>query len=331
MSRKKISFEGIGRLPFEDWELEGDMPPVKRDVYQNIRLPEKEQSLQPSDGLLYYISFGSGSSGNSCYVGTSQCGVIIDAGIKADIIESKIRANGINIKNVQGILLTHDHSDHVRYAYTLLRNNRHMKVYCTNRVLNALLRRHDISKRIKDYHTAIFKEIPFKIGGLEITAFEVPHDGSDNMGFSISYQGRNFVLATDMGEVMPRARHYMSEADYLVVESNYDLPMLMSGRYPEYLKARIRTSVGHMDNVATANFLKEIYSPRLKHIFLCHLSKDNNTPEKALEKVRTALEESGAKVGCGMETLEDRQSDVQLVALPRYDATRLFVFRPSHS
>lgn len=327
MGRRKISFEGIGRLPFEEWELD-EQPAPRRSVYENIRIPEKEKVQVESDGLLYYISFGSGSSGNSCYVGTRNGGIIIDAGIRADEIEAKIKANGIDMKKIYGVLLTHDHSDHVRYAYTLVRNNKHMKVYCTNRVLNALLRNHNISKRIKDYHHVIFKEIPFNLGELEVTAFEVPHDGSDNMGFSIKFQDRNFVLATDMGEVMPRARHYMSQADYLVIESNYDLQMLRNGRYPEFLKARIQTSVGHMDNTATAEILKQLYSPRLSHIFLCHLSKDNNTPEKALQLIRAALEEAGATVGTGMETIEDRKKDVQLVALPRYEATRLFVFRP---
>lgn len=327
MAKRKISFEGIGTLPFEEFETE-EIHSRHRSVYDRIRVPEKEQQPLPSDGLLYFISFGSGSSGNSCYIGTSRGGVIIDAGIKADEIEKKIRANGIDIKKVYGVLLTHDHSDHARYAYNLVKNNRHMKVYCTNRVLNAMLRRHDISKRIKDYHVAIFKEIPFKAGELEITAFEVPHDGSDNMGFSLNFGNRNFVLATDMGRVLPRARHYMSQADYLVIEANYDLKMLLNGRYPEFLKARIQTQSGHMDNDATASFLKEIYTPRLKHIFLCHLSKDNNTPEIALEKVSAALKETGAKIGSGMETLEDRNADVQLMVLPRYDSTRLFVFRP---
>ena len=336
MARKKISFEGIGRLPFEEWELDGAdekeaqvrSGKMNYGVYDRIRVPEKETVLNSSDGLLYYISFGSGSSGNSCYIGTKNGGVIVDAGVRADQIEAKIKANGIDIKKVYGVLLTHDHSDHVKYAYTLVRNNRHMRVFCTNRVLEAILRRHDISKRIKDYHKPIFKEIPFKVADLEITAFEVPHDGADNMGFSISYEGRNFVLATDMGEVWPRARHYMSLADYLVIEANYDLRMLLNGRYPDFLKARIQTQSGHMDNLATAGFLKEIYTSRLKHIFLCHLSKDNNTPEKALQQVKAALEEAGIKVGEGMETLEDRNADVQLTALPRYDTTRLYVFRP---
>lgn len=327
MGRKKISFEGLGRLPFEEWEDEE--PSQRRSVYDNILSADQNKGKPEADGLLYFFSMGSGSSGNSSYVGTSSAGVIIDAGIRAEDIEKKIKANGIDIKKVSGVLLTHDHSDHVRFAYTLLRNNRHMKVFCTNRVMNAILRRHDISKRIKDYHQPIFKEIPFKLGDLEITAFEVPHDGADNMGYSISYEGRNFVLATDLGEVKERPRHYMSNADYLVIEANYDLKMLMAGRYPDFLKARIQTEFGHMDNEATARFLKEIYNERLKYIFLCHLSKDNNTPEKALEKVRAALEEAGAKVGDGMETIADRNADVQLMALPRYDSSRLFVFRPN--
>ena len=326
MAKKRISFEGLGRLPFEEWEL--DEIPVQRNVYSHMEVPQEKKSEEPIDQRLYYISFGSGSSGNSSYVGTNKGGVIIDAGIKADEIEVKIKDNGLDIKKIYGVLLTHDHSDHVKYVYTLVKNNRHMKIYCTNRVMNGILRRHGISKRIKDYHIPIFKEIPFKIADLEITAFEVPHDGSDNMGFSLSFGERNFVLATDMGNVYDRARHYISKADHLVIESNYDLRMLTNGNYPEFLKARIQTDIGHMDNEKTAEFLKEIYTPRLKHIFLCHLSKDNNTPEKALETVREKLKELGIKIGSAMETLEDRKADVQLMALPRYDSTRLFVFRP---
>ncbi|MDE6399978.1 MAG: hypothetical protein K2L68_03855, partial [Muribaculaceae bacterium] len=185
-----------------------------------------------------------------------------------------------------------------------------------------------ISKRIKDYHNPIFKEIPFRLGELEITAFEVPHDGTDNMGFSIEYDNRHFVLATDLGAVTERAYHYMSRANYLVIEANYDLGMLKMGRYPEYLKARIQTEQGHLDNMQTAAFLKDIVSPRLSHVFLCHLSQDNNTPQKALSAVRSALEEAGKKIGNAMGSIEDRKADVQLMALPRFEPTRWFVFRP---
>ena len=225
------------------------------------------------------------------------------------------------------LLLTHDHSDHVRYAYNIVRNHKHIRLFCTNRVLGGILRRHSISKRIKDYHHPIFKEIPFKIADFEITAFEVPHDGTDNMGFSIEFDDRRFVLATDLGAVTDRARHYMSRANYLVIEANYDLDMLRFGKYPEYLKARIQTENGHMDNVATGAFLKDIINPDLKYIFLCHLSQDNNTPSKALKAVREALESAGKVVGNAAETILDRKADVQLMALPRFEPTRWFVFR----
>lgn len=276
---------------------------------------------------LYFCSFGSGSSGNSCYVGSAEGGLIVDVGIRAEELERGLAANGVQMKHVKGVLLTHDHSDHVKYVYALLRNHRHLKLFCTNRVLNGMLRKHSISKRIKEYHVPIFKEIPFKMLDFEITAFDVPHDGSDNMGFSIEFDGRRFVIATDLGEVTDRARHYMSRATYLMIESNYDAYMLRMGRYPEYLKARIASGSGHLDNRQTAEFIKEIINPGLNHIFLCHLSKDNNTPQTALRVVREALESKGLKVGSAMETMEDHKADVQLAALPRFDMTRWFVFR----
>lgn len=317
MIRRKITFDEHPMLPFDELTPGGceggtDGPAVP----------------DPESRLLYFMSFGSGSSGNCSYLGTRSGGLLIDAGIKPDTVEQGLASAGLGMRDVKGILLTHDHGDHVRYAYTLLRNNRHLKLFCTNRVMNGLLRRHAISRRIREYHIPIFKEIPFRLFDFEITAFEVPHDGTDNMGFSVEFDSRRFVIATDMGRVSDRARHYIAGADYLVIESNYDARMLRDGRYPEYLKARIVTENGHMDNVDTAAYLAEAVHPRLSHIFLCHLSKENNTPAKALKCAREALESRGLRVGGGMETIEDRRSDVQLMALPRFEPTRMFVFRP---
>lgn len=292
--------------------------------------PDADKSGQdnPANRIINFISMGSGSSGNCCYVGTRSGGMLIDAGVQADFVEDTLRGSGVRMENVKGILLTHDHSDHVKYAYTILRTHRHMRLFCTNRVMNGLLRRHGISRRIKDYHVPIFKEIPFKILDTEITPFDVPHDGTDNMGFSINYDNRNFVIATDLGAVTERAHYYMSRANYLVIEANYDADMLTYGSYPEYLKARIRTERGHLDNKDTAAFLKEVWHPGMKYIFLCHLSKDNNTPGKAVKAVREALEERGLTIGDCNDTIYDRQSDVQLMPLPRFDPSRWFVFRP---
>ena len=310
---KKIYFDHP-ELPFEEW------------TNPNASASEPQAAVHVPKPL-YFCSFGSGSSGNSAYVGSAEGGLILDVGVKVEDIERGLDANGVSMKHVKGVLLTHDHSDHVKYVYALLRSHRHLKLFCTNRVLNGMLRKHSISKRIKEYHVPIFKEIPFKVLDFEITAFDVPHDGSDNMGFSIEFEGRRFVIATDLGEVSDRARYYMGRASYLMIEANYDARMLRLGRYPEYLKARIAGGSGHLDNRQTAAFLSEIVNPGLNHIFLCHLSKDNNTPQIALHTVREALEAKGIKVGNAMETMEDRKADVQLAALPRFDMTRWFVFR----
>ncbi len=331
MCAKKIRFYNHPQLPFEEWQ------PYAADAGRSVKgqcgytdldiTNEDIASDHRSENNLYYMSLGSGSSGNCCYVGTKRGGVLVDAGVKTQDVESMLASNGISMGSVKALLLTHDHSDHVRYAYNIVRNHKHIRLFCTNRVLGGILRRHSISKRIKDYHHPIFKEIPFKIADFEITAFEVPHDGTDNMGFSIEFDDRRFVLATDLGAVTDRARHYMSRANYLVIEANYDLDMLRFGKYPEYLKARIQTENGHMDNVATGAFLKDIINPELKYIFLCHLSQDNNTPSKALKTVREALESAGKVVGNAAETILDRKADVQLMALPRFEPTRWFVFR----
>ena len=194
-------------------------------------------------------------------------------------------------------------------------------------MLNAILRRHSISKRIKDCHVPVFKEFPFKLAGFTVTAFDVPHDAADNAGFCFDLGDRRFVMATDLGEVSERARFYMSRANFLMIEANYDLEMLKRGPYPEYLKARIRTDHGHLDNADTARFLAEVAGSGLRNVFLCHLSKDNNTPEKALCAVRKALEERGITVGDGSGSLQDRAAQLSLMALPRFSPTAWMCLR----
>lgn len=305
-------------IPFEEFAVPPEL--AAAPVYPSERITE--------DRLLYYISFGSGSSGNSGYIGTKNGGLIIDAGIRADIVMSKLRAAGIDMATVKGILLTHDHADHVRSTYTLLRNNKHLKLFCGNRTLEGILKRTGISKRIREYHVPIFLETPFRMLDFEITPFDVPHDSFQNFGYSIKFDNRHFVIATDVGHITDRVRHYAAQADYLVLESNYDKAMLLNGRYPEYLKARIMGGRGHLENSLAAAFLKDIWTPRLRHVLLCHLSQDNNTPAVALKASRESLTELGLKIGQGLNTVADRDADLQLSVLPRFDSTPLFVFRP---
>lgn len=294
----------------------------------SAELPLGPVVVRPVPNRIMFMSFGSGSSGNCSFIGDSQGGFLVDAGVDASHVVASLKSAGIGMDAVKGVCITHDHSDHMRYLYTLLRKYRHMRLYCTPRALNGMLRRHSVSRRLKDYQVNIYKEIPFEIGNFTITAFEVMHDGTDNAGFYIQHDDRAMVVATDLGCISPRADYYMQRADYMMIESNYDLNMLRFGTYPEYLKARIQGVNGHMDNRETAEYLARIHTPRLRYVFLCHLSQDNNSPETALAETRAALERRGLKVGRGEDTPADLEADVQLVVLPRFDSSRLYSFRP---
>lgn len=285
------------------------------------------EDVAPIDQL-QYISFGSGSSGNCTYIGDSKTGILIDAGVDIAKVTLELQRNGIPMTRIKGILLTHDHSDHVRYVYAIAKKYRHIGVYCTPKTLNGLLRRHSISNRIKDYHRPIYKEHPFRVGDFEVTAFEVSHDGTDNSGYFLRRGKHHIAVATDLGCVTERADFYMRQANYLMIEANYDDTMLEAGPYPEYLKARIRSANGHLDNEVTAAYLRAIYTPNLRNIFLCHLSKDNNTPEIALDLVEQALKEAGVvAVGDCSGSPYARLAPVQLMALPRFDSSGLITLR----
>lgn len=273
---------------------------------------------------LRFMSMGSGSSGNCAYVGTRDAGILVDAGVDNNKVTDALRRNGISMESLKGIFLTHDHADHVKFAYSLLRRNPHMRLYCTNRVLEGLLRRHNISRRIKDYHAPIFKEHEYAIGAMNIVPFETSHDGTDNCGYSIALGDMTFVIATDMGVVTERADFYIRRARALMIESNYDSDMLTNGRYTEHLKARIRSERGHMDNVATARYLTDIYTPALRHIFLCHLSEDNNTPAMAMATVTSELRRAGVTPAISAVDIPDHTA--YIIPLPRFDVTELYVF-----
>lgn len=310
-------------------------PSIEREARRHAEAT-REALLEPMDGPagwrpgVMFISFGSGSSGNSSYIGTGREGIIIDAGVDNKFVVQTLADNGIDMKAVKGIIVTHDHGDHIRYIYSLVSRYPHIGVYCTPRCFNGIMRRHNVSRRLKDYHRPIYKEHPFTLAGFEVTAFDVSHDGSDNAGFFISGAGDStdgvrFAIATDLGCITPRVDHYMRQARFIVIESNYDARMLANGPYPTYLKARIAAPNGHLDNMESARFVSSIVSPGLSHIFLCHLSHDNNTPAIALEAMRRALAAVGIdRVGEARESAADRQCALQLVALPRHEASPLY-------
>lgn len=281
----------------------------------------------PRQFNLKFISFGSGSSGNCTYIGDDKGGILIDAGVDNNTVVNELAKNGIKMDMIKAICITHDHGDHIRFAYSIVRRYRHIGIYCTPRTLNGIMRRHNVSRRFKDYHHAIHQEIPFAIDNFKITAFEVSHDGTENMGFFIENGNHRFAIATDLGCITPRVDFYMRQAQYIMIESNYDKEMLITGKYAEYLKARILADKGHLDNEVTARYIAEIYTPKLTHVFLCHLSNDNNTPNIALATVSKPLFERGIKIGDGTESATSNDADIQITTLPRHESSILYILR----
>ena len=262
-----------------------------------------------------FFSLGSGSSGNCYYLGNKSYGILIDAGIGVRSINKTLREYGISFSNIAGILVTHDHADHIK-TVGCLGTKYNIPVYTTQVIHEGISRSRYTQTDLQASRKIIEKETPFSINDFEITAFEVPHDSIENVGYHITFSGQTFVLITDVGCITDKVKHYAALAHHLVVETNYDEDMLRNGRYPYFLKERITSGMGHLSNRLSADFIADIYHQKMRNIWLCHLSQDNNHPELAYKTVESALREKGVIAGV----------DVRLEALSRYKASGLREF-----
>ena len=213
---------------------------------------------------------------------------------------------GLSMQSVLGVCITHDHIDHILYAGGY-GEKLGLPVYATEQVHTGIVSNSRVKIKPGASKRTICKDTPFVIGPFRITAFDVPHDGSDNVGYTIRYNDKTFVIATDLGHIPQGVAEQIARADYLVLEANYDRNMLETGPYPRYLKERIRQSYGHLCNDDTAGFLASAPLQSLTRLFLCHLSRENNRPELALNAVTSALTGRGVRVG----------ADIQVFCLPR--------------
>ena len=262
-----------------------------------------------------FFSLGSGSSGNCYFLGNSKYGILIDAGIGIRTIQKTLKEYGSSIDNIHGILVTHDHADHVK-TVSYLAKKHNIPIYTTESVFGGIKRGRYAQYELEKINMRIItKETPFVIEDFTVQAFEVPHDSIDNNGFYITFEDQHFVLATDVGRMTPTIEQYIKLANHLVIEANYDPEMLRTGSYPLRLKERITCGMGHMSNDIIACALAENYTTQ-KNIWLCHLSKDNNTPDLAFDAVSKQLLNIGVNVGV----------DLKLEVLSRNKASGLRYF-----
>lgn len=264
---------------------------------------------------LSFLSLASGSSGNCYYLGTSEFGVLIDAGIGIRTIKKVLKDRAIDFSKIVAVLITHDHADHIK-TVGYLGEKLCIPVYTTEAVHRGIDKSRYVEETLCASRRVIQKEVPFAIRDFHIVAFEVPHDSTDNVGYHIEYGSHKFTFATDVGHITETVSRYMCMANHLIIEANYDEEMLKFGSYPAFLKERVASSTGHLSNHEAAEFLATHYDPQLKDIWLCHLSRDNNHPELAYKTVDIRLFEEGVRVG----------KDVSLVALKRTTPSDLFEF-----
>ena len=262
-----------------------------------------------------FFSLGSGSSGNCYYLGTNDHGILIDAGIGIRTVKKALREYGVAMEKIVGIIVTHDHADHVK-TVGCFGNKMNIPVYATEAVHDGICRNKYLNTEILLSKKVIEKGVPFTVHSFDITAFEVPHDSLENVGYRITFDNQTLVILTDVGRITDTIRSYAANADHLLMEANYDETMLANGRYPYYLKQRITSGMGHISNRLSAAFIADMYNDNLQNIWLCHLSQDNNRPELAYATVEQALSCNGIVVG----------RDVRLEALSRHKVSGLREF-----
>lgn len=261
---------------------------------------------------LRFLSLGSGSSGNCYYFGNTMQGILIDAGIGSRTIRKQLRQVGIDFSQILGIFITHDHHDHIKSVGTL-GEKYNIPVYATAKTHNGMDHSYGMTQKLIGSRKYLENNVEFSIGEFRIVSFPVSHDGTDNAGFFIRYKEHGILVATDLGLVNDSLRQYIAEANIAILEANYDNEMLKGGRYPYYLKERILSNTGHLSNHDAGAFLAEHWHTKLKHIYLCHLSNDNNHPELAKKTVEYFFDSKGIQLGVDVEILPLKRSLSEMV------------------
>lgn len=247
------------------------------------------------NGLIFRC-FASGSSGNCYYLGTRQRGVLIDAGISARQIQKCLREMGLDFQNIMGVLITHDHADHIRAVGTL-GERVHLPIYTTAQIHEGIDRNYGVREKLRTSRRYFEAGQPWELFGMQINTFHIEHDSTDCLGYAIDYLGQRFVIITDCGSINEEMQAFIRSANHLVIEANHDEHMLLNGPYPTYLKERILSPRGHQSNDVCGQLLARNWQPSLRNIWLCHLSLENNDPQVAYDTVAAHLLNAGIQPG----------------------------------
>ncbi len=239
---------------------------------------------KPENSSFCLCPLASGSKGNAIFVSTPDTAVLVDAGLSGIEIQRRMATLGRTPDDLKAIIITHEHTDHVKGAGVLSRRF-NIPVYLTADTFNAC-------KGLGKIDQINFFECgsAFDIGSLAVNPFSISHDACDPAGLTLKHQGKKIGIATDLGVVTNLVRTHLSRANALYIESNHDPDMLMTGPYPWYLKQRIQSRTGHLSNQDARDLVAQVSHKDLDHVILAHLSEENNCPEKAATEMSKNLD-----------------------------------------
>ncbi|WP_078543279.1 MBL fold metallo-hydrolase [Litchfieldia alkalitelluris] len=243
---------------------------------------------------MHFSVLASGSTGNAFYVGTDKHSLLVDAGLSGKQMELLFKGIDRSVRDLSGILVTHEHSDHIKGLGVLARKYK-LPVYANEKTWKAM--EHNIGEIPLDQKFIFGMNTVQSFGSLDVESFGVSHDAAEPMFYVFHYEGKKVVLITDTGYVSDRMKGTIKNADAYVFESNHDVEMLRMGHYPWSIKRRILSDVGHVSNEDAALAMTEVIGDRTKRIYLAHLSTDNNMKDLAKMAVQQTIESKGYVIG----------------------------------
>ena len=231
-----------------------------------------------------FCSISSGSSGNCIYAGSENAAVLIDVGLSGKRIEAGLNSIDRKTAEIDGILITHEHSDHIKGLGVVARKH-HIPIYATGGTLQAIRGMGNLGKIDEGLFHEIVPDERFMIKDLEIQPFSISHDAADPVAYRVNHGKQSVGVITDLGEYTDYTVEHLQNLDAVLMEANHDIHMLQVGSYPYYLKRRILGERGHLSNENAGRLLCEILHDGMKSVFLGHLSQENNFAELAFETV----------------------------------------------
>lgn len=248
---------------------------------------------------LGFYPIASSSKGNCYLIKSEDTNILLDAGVSGKKIEEALNNINLSLKKIDGLLLTHEHVDHMQSANKIICEAKESILYCSKGTKEAAAPK--LKSMTDDRVNLVSEGDTFLVGDIEVTAFGLSHDASQPLGFSFKKNDKKITIVTDTGKLTEEIDMALIDSDILVIESNHEVNILLYGRYPYHVKHRILSDEGHLSNElcgeGICRFLKNKSEDKIPYVFLAHLSKENNTPQQAVLTVSNILEENDFYVG----------------------------------